>query len=170
MANRQKIKKLKDSLPPEKVKSVYGRDDLGLKPNGKRWSPLTTYDPEYCDVLVEMMAKGCTYVEVAAALKTSIRTFVGWCEQFPEFKEAYEMGEDLAQAWYQRTAREHLVIITEPNGPKVSFDTRQWIHVLKSRYKQYDSLQPNETKEMIADGFGELMKQYTEDLRSKSEC
>lgn len=129
-----------------KSKQVFydsdNRHDLGKKPNGKYWPPTCTYYPEYCDKLCELMAEGLTYAEVAKELKTSLVTMRNWTKSFPEFAEAWQMGLDLAEAYYQRMAREHLVMDRVPNGPITTFDTRNFIFIMKSRFKQYDNPPP----------------------------
>lgn len=122
-----------------KIINADARDDLGLKPNGRRWSAACTYYPEYCDKLCDLMSEGLTYVEVAKELKTSHRTMQDWCKNFPEFAEAYEMGADLAEAYYHNKARQHLVAYRVPNGPIETFDTKQYMYVMKSRFRQYDT-------------------------------
>lgn len=148
------------------IVNADARTDLGLKPNGRRWSAACKYQPEYCDSICDLMSGGLTYVEVARELKVSHKTMIGWCKDFPEFAEAYEMGFELAEAYYQTKARKFLVGYREPNGPIETFDTKQFMYVMKSRFKQYDT--PKAVNVNIhgadMDTVRALMDEYTKDL------
>lgn len=57
------------------------------------------YTPELCDKLAEMFADGSSITKVAATkLRVSRNTYYLWKENYPEFKEAAEHAENLAEA------------------------------------------------------------------------
>lgn len=115
-----------------------GRLDLPLKQNGKRWNARTSYEPSDCDTLLSMMREGCTYNEVAREIGVSVKTMKNWCSMFPEFNDAYEMGRDWAQGWYEKQAREHLIIESFKDGPQLKFDTKNYIFTMGARFKISD--------------------------------
>ena len=111
-----------------------------VKENGKLYHPGLLYEPSMCDRLLELMAQGWTYVEVAKELKTSLTTMRRWCDEFPEFAAAYKLGFEYAEAWYQKLGRGFLV--TDPSRSKANLNDKMWIYKMKSRFKQYDNAPP----------------------------
>lgn len=136
----------------------------GLKPNGKRWSPKFEYEHEYCDVVVDLMAEGKTYVEVAATIGVSLRTFESWRKSVPEFDEACVFGAALAEKWYQELGRRHLVNERLPDGTTTIFDTRQFIYTMKWRFKHYDKERDIVVNTQDLSQLGDLMDKMTKDM------
>jgi hypothetical protein len=50
----------------------------------------SAYKPEYCDLVVEYMARGKSLTAFAGSIRQGKRTVYDWIEQFPEFAEAVE--------------------------------------------------------------------------------
>jgi|DEB0MinimDraft_6_1074348.scaffolds.fasta_scaffold85733_3 transposase len=70
----------------------------------------TKYEPEMCDVVLELMKDGASKYEVAAELDIHIDTLCEWQkpEVNPEFSEAIKRGEALSRAWWERKGRKNL--------------------------------------------------------------
>lgn len=68
----------------------------------------TKYDPAMCARVVEMMAEGCSRVEVCADLGICFETFQRWQESHPDFSESVKRGLQLCQAWWEREGRTNL--------------------------------------------------------------
>lgn len=68
----------------------------------------TKYDPAMCARVVEMMAEGCSRVEVCADLGICYETFQRWQESHPDFSESVKRGLQACQAWWEREGRTNL--------------------------------------------------------------
>lgn len=72
-----------------------------------RWG--NAYDGEKsCRVALECFAQGMTFVEVAAELGISKPTIYSWCDRYPAFKSAVELGRTLQEADWSRKGRDNL--------------------------------------------------------------
>ena len=66
----------------------------------------TSYDPSYCDEVVELGRQGMSVVEMACSIGVSRNTLeTNWTEAHPEFLEAFRRAKDESQAWWERTGR-----------------------------------------------------------------
>ncbi len=126
-------------MPHSEYPKNIGRPDLPLKPNGKRWNAATSYQPEYCDVLLDLMREGASYYEVARHIGVTQKTLLNWAKNFEEFGKAYEMGKDWARGWFEKQARECLVIETEYRGTTKKFDTGIYKHTMAVRFGEHES-------------------------------
>lgn len=62
----------------------------------------TEYKPEYCQMLIEHMAKGFSYESFAADVNTCRATLYNWEKKYPEFLDAKRCGaERLMKFWEQ---------------------------------------------------------------------
>lgn len=60
----------------------------------------TSYDPKYCDLLIEHRAKGFSFESFAWLIRVSKKTLYNWKEEFPEFLHAAGVAEE-AHRYYQ---------------------------------------------------------------------
>ena len=66
----------------------------------------SSYDPAYCDRVIELGREGCSVVEMAADIGVSRPTLEeNWPAAHPEFLEAFTRAKLLSQAWWERTGR-----------------------------------------------------------------
>jgi hypothetical protein len=66
----------------------------------------STYDPAYCERVVEMGAQGYSVVEMAAEIGVHRSTLESeWPAAHEEFSEAFTHAKQLSQAWWERTGR-----------------------------------------------------------------
>ncbi|CAL9993541.1 hypothetical protein VPHD81_0133 [Vibrio phage D81] len=67
------------------------------------------YTKEWADKIAkdlpDMFKNGESHAEVCAALRMSKNSFYKACEISSDFKEAYEMGTLLSEAWWQKLGR-----------------------------------------------------------------
>jgi hypothetical protein len=60
--------------------------------------------------VVTAMAKiGATNADMADALDVSLRTFTTWCSQFPELREAVDVGKELFDTRVERALAERAI-------------------------------------------------------------
>jgi len=86
------------------------------------------YKEEYIHKLPMMFANGESLSEVCAELGISKQTFDGWCEKYPEFEDAFLVGLQAAEAWWQKLGRG-----SAAGKLKIHLDT--YIFVMKNRFK-----------------------------------
>ena len=83
--------------------------DLGGRP--------TKYEPTICDTIITHFETGMCKVEVCAKLRISTKTFDRWCEKYPEFAEAAELGKTLAEAVNIEKQKDYIAGITKCSQP-----------------------------------------------------
>lgn len=91
------------------------------------------YSADYPDRVIELMAEGASFVEVAADLGAAIPTFNRWRDsgEHPDFTEACSIGLGLSEAWWQRLGREAADSRREINAAV-------WIFNMKNRFRWRD--------------------------------
>lgn len=62
----------------------------------------TKYQPEFCEDLIQHMEGGFSLESFAAKLRVSKNTVYSWVKQFPEFQDAFEQGQALRFAFFER--------------------------------------------------------------------
>lgn len=66
----------------------------------------STYDPAYCDRVIEMGKQGYSVVEMAAEIGVHRNTLeTNWTAAHPEFLEAFTHAMQCSQAWWERAGR-----------------------------------------------------------------
>lgn len=82
--------------PPEKNKG------------GRPQKTLTDLPTEWRAMVLKDMEEGASKAEVRALLCVSKSLFNRWMEDYEEFRETIEEGENRAQAWWERQGRTNL--------------------------------------------------------------
>ncbi len=65
----------------------------------------STYDPAYCDRVMELADAGVGKREMAATLGCAWSTFQRWQDEHPEFQAAVKDAVHLSQAWWEKQGR-----------------------------------------------------------------
>ena len=113
---------------------AHGRDDLPLKHTGRKFQRSCSYEPEYCDLLIDMMARGCTYTQVAAEIGVVMQTFDNWRRDHDDFRDAYALGKVLARAWWEEQAQESLVTYKQRGMPEKIFNTSLYMFSMRCHF------------------------------------
>ena len=80
----------------------------------------TIYKPEYCDLVVEMLAEGASLTEFRAAVGgISRETMSNWKQANPEFLDALQKAEAVGQAYWEKRLRTDLMFDNKVNSPLV---------------------------------------------------
>ncbi len=58
------------------------------------------YKPEYCQLLIDHMSKGHSFVSFAGTINVGKRTIYEWVERYPEFAEAKAIAKSKCQEFY----------------------------------------------------------------------
>jgi len=83
-----------------------GRINARRNPPTRPSGSVSKYDCEkHLPKVVLAMANGVTYNELCLELGISTSVLNTWRDEHPEFQEAINFGEELAQAWWLRKAR-----------------------------------------------------------------
>ncbi len=58
------------------------------------------YKPEYCQLLIDHMSKGGSFVSFAGTINVGKRTIYEWVEKHPEFAEAKQVAKSKCEEFY----------------------------------------------------------------------
>ncbi len=119
------------------------------------------YDPAFVEQLPGMFANGESVAEVASELGVSRQAFYVWVDRYPEFKEAYEEGKQLSEAWWTKLGR------AGATG-KVNIQPTVWIFNMKNRFDWRDKVEQNHTSSdgSMTPAFGSLYGKSQDDSES----
>jgi hypothetical protein len=91
----------------------------------------SSYDPAYCEQVIEMGHQGYSVVEMAAEIGVGRTTLErDWPDAHPEFSQALTHARDCSQAWWERQARVNLVM---PQGGG-TFQASAWSRSMAARF------------------------------------
>ncbi len=77
-----------------------------MSANERRPRGRSVYDPGYCELVLELAAKGCGKAEIAAELSVSGKTLHAWAKANPEFRDSLLRAKELEYAWWLKQGRE----------------------------------------------------------------
>lgn len=91
----------------------------------------STYDPSFCDQVIELGKLGMSVVEMAAHIGVSRNTLeTNWPEQHPEFLEALTHARECSQAWWESMGRVNLVMAPQSGN----FQASVWSRSMAARF------------------------------------
>jgi hypothetical protein len=67
--------------------------------------PRTAYHYNFCQLLEDHMAQGFSFESFGAVVRVGRRTLNEWKDQYPEFRDACEIGTELALMWWENVIR-----------------------------------------------------------------
>lgn len=94
----------------------------------------TKYNPDMCQVVIDLMTEGKSIEQVAAHLGIVKQTLYNWAEHNKEFMDAIKQGTELSYAWWLNKGQDWLV---ETRGGKEANDTFNhvlWYMNMKNRF------------------------------------
>ena len=101
----------------------------------------STYDPSYCDRVIELGRTGASVVEMATEIGVARSTLeAAWPEAHPEFSEALTLARQYSQVWWEKIGRENL--------ESQIFQSSMWSRSMAARFPN-DWREKNETKQVI---------------------
>jgi Helix-turn-helix domain of resolvase len=95
---KRKASKSKAATPLEVVEAVIGTT---AKATGKRAGRPSKYDPAMRTTIIELGRKGKSKTQCAAHLNIARSTFDAWLGQHEEFKDAWDLADTHAQAFWE---------------------------------------------------------------------
>lgn len=89
----------------------------------------TSYDPSYCDLVIEMGKRGYSKVQIAAELGIAKSTLPVWEQANPEFSDALTRAMTFSQSWWEQKGQDCLIM---PGG--MSFQSSVWSRSMAARF------------------------------------
>jgi len=94
----------------------------------------STYDPAYCEQVIELGKLGKSVEQISATLGFSLRVLYDWRDKHEEFLHAMEYAKELEQAWWEDQA--HAYMVETKEGPKLNASL--WSRSMAARFpKKY---------------------------------
>lgn len=87
----------------------------------------SSYDPSYCEQVVELGKQGKSQVQIAVALDVSRKTLWDWSEAHPEFSAALTRAKECEQDWWENAGQVGLT------GDK--FNSAVWSKSMSARFR-----------------------------------
>ena len=111
----------KKSAKPELI-------ELPPAPPRKRGRP-STYDPAFCERVIELGEEGKSKAQIAHALRISRKSLYLWMKVHPEFAEAMQEAQFAALAWWEDVGQARLSM------PK--FNAALYAFNMKNRFREF---------------------------------
>lgn len=91
----------------EKISDQIEKAKILLEKNGhnvteKYVGRPTTYDPKYCEMLIDHMSQGLSFEAFAGKIEVTFKTLYNWAEANPEFLQAKETGQAKSRLFWEQ--------------------------------------------------------------------
>lgn len=94
----------------------------------------TKYNPQFCDKVVCLMAKGLSKDAVAGKLGISRDTLYEWCQVHEEFSDSIKEGEAKSRYYWEKIGMDGMM------GKVKGFRPAVWIFIMKNRFGWRDNV------------------------------
>lgn len=112
----------------------------------------SSYDPKYCEMLIEHMEKGLSFEAFAGVVGTTKKTLYSWADKHEEFLNAKEIGTELSRIFWEKLGIDHIINRSDSEfqggSSSRSLNASVWIFNMKNRFKWRDK-QPDETDVVV---------------------
>lgn len=109
----------------------------------------TTYQPEYCDAVVELGAQGHSLTSIAHLLGVLKQNLIDWGNKHPEFSAALMRAKAAEQHWWEEAGRAGLFMD--------KFNAAVWRTSMQARFR--DEYTERKITEVTGDGGGPVQIQ-----------
>lgn len=92
-----------------------------------------TYDPKWCDQLIEHAETGLSFEAFGATARVSKQTLYEWVKKYPEFADAKKLFESISLKWWEQTGMDGM------NNKTAFFKTAVWIYNMRNRFGWKDA-------------------------------
>lgn len=113
----------------------------------------TTYDPAYCERVIELGMEGKSEVQIAVALGVPRANLHYWKNEHPEFLAALTRAKECEQAWWEDKGMSGL------DADK--FNSAVWSKSMSARFRD-EYTERRETKHDLGTGVDALLKSIAE--------
>jgi transposase-like protein len=116
-------------MSEEKPKRKYNYK--AKKPNGRNdTGRASTYSPDKCDGIIELMSKGYSKEAVAGHLNICQETLYRWIKDFPEFAKTIKEGMEKSRLFWEKIALDNLTHTQKGR----QLNSTVWIFNMKNRF------------------------------------
>lgn len=109
----------------QRAAKVRAENNGGVHPGGRP----SGYNPEFCDLVVEMGKTGASKAEMALDLDIAWSTFQSWEQQHEEFSVAVKKAMQLSRGWWEKQGR--LKTFNDKD-----FNPTSYIFQMKNRFRE----------------------------------
>ncbi len=99
----------------------------------------STYKPEYCDRVIELLSAGKSIAAICSKLDIGRQTLYDWKSKYPEFAYALDRGVQKSQEYWEEIGYDGIV------GNLEKFSAPSWVYLMKCRFHQDYSEKKEET-------------------------
>lgn len=103
----------------------------------------TSYDPKYCEQIIEHMKKGKSILSFAKLINTGRETLHGWARENKEFSDAMKLAKDYCEAWWEEQGEEGLW--ENPGERKISAAMFKWNTAARFGWREKQEIEMDAT-------------------------
>lgn len=115
------------------------------------------YDPKFCQMLIDHMAKGYSYETFGALINVAQSNVANWESKHPEFQEAKREAFGKCRLFWESLGINYIINVSErdPDGysKSTTLNNAAWIFNMKNRFKWTDRVEVqgsgDETKPLV---------------------
>ena len=96
----------------------------------------TSYDPSFCDAVIELGKKGKSKAQIACHLNVARQTLENWAAEYPEFLDAITRAQDFALCWWEDQAQSYMLEDKEGQRLNASIWSRSMAARFPKDYRQ----------------------------------
>jgi len=104
----------------------------------------TSYDPKFCEMLIEHMAKGYSFESFGSVTDTCKDTLYEWVKVHPQFSDAKKRATEKSRYWWESQGIDNILnkkqMTKDWEGNTVlvetSLNAAAWIFNMKNRFKE----------------------------------
>jgi len=96
----------------------------------------STYDPAYCEQVVELGRIGKSVEQIASRLNVSLRVLYDWRDKHEEFMHAMELAKQHELDWWETMAQTHMVENKESDKLNASIWSRSMAARFPKKYRE----------------------------------
>ena len=104
----------------------------------KNGRPTKYIEKFHCDDIIRLQKNGLTLYEVASEWNVCVDTIREWKQVHAKFSSAFMRAREELRSWYDRTARERLIDVTE-NGNSIRLNDRTLRFLYYTNFKESEN-------------------------------
>jgi hypothetical protein len=108
----------------------FGVKFVASKKTGNPRGRPSSYDPSYCDKVIELGKLGKSLEQMSFQLGVHYSTLTRWRDEFPDFCNALTDAHRYSQCWWEEQAQSH--IIENKDAPRINAGL--WGKIMAARF------------------------------------
>lgn len=120
----------------------------------------TKYDPAWCELVVELGAKGFSRAQIAADLGITRASLANYEQEHPEFLVATTSAHELSMAWFEEAGRRGMFM--------KGFNANAWSLQVRNRFRG-EYVDENQTTHKIDDSVAGVMARIDGKRRTQTD-